>query len=512
MRKILVALPLTMLLAAGMPLHAGEPPAASNAAAALPVPKERSVVTHHTLTLDGRRLRYTATAGNLLIRNDKNQTIGSMFYVAYTEDDVKNSARRPLTFLFNGGPGSSSVWLHMGAFGPVRVETADARATPPAPYRIVPNRYSLLDRSDLVFIDAMGTGFSRLAGTGTPKDFYGTDADIASFGKFIKRYLSVNNRWNSPKFLLGESYGTTRAAGLVDWLQQHGIACNGVILQSSYLNAYVDFPGPPLSLDLPYELYLPTMAATAWYHDKLPHKPADLAVFLQQVRRFALGDYARALAQGDKLSPVETQAIAQQLHNDTGLPVKFLLEIRLRVTPGRFEKELLRGEDRVTGRLDSRFLGFDRDRVGERPGYDPSDAAISGAFTAAFNWYLRNDLDYQTSRTYLVTDYPVVGKHWNNGQRLDGQEWPLMDVAENLRDAMVKNPNLKVFSANGYFDFATPFFETEYDLDHMGLPAALRKNITYGYYESGHMIYLHLPALAAYRTDLARFYDSAAWQ
>ncbi len=509
MRKILVALLLAMLPTAGMSPYAD---ATVAKAAALPVPEERSVVTHHTLTLDGRRLRYTATAGNLLLRNDKNQVIGSMFYVAYTADGVKNPVRRPLTFLFNGGPGSSSIWLHMGAFGPVRVETADAQATPPAPYRIVSNHYSLLDRSDLVFIDAMGTGFSRLAGAGAPKDFYGTDADIASFGKFIERYLSVNNRWNSPKFLLGESYGTTRAAGLVDWLQQHGIACNGVILQSSYLNAYVDFPGPPLSLDLPYELYLPTMAATAWYHSKLPHQPADLAAFLQQVRRFALGDYARALDRGDRLTPAETQTIAQRLHDYTGLPVKFLLETRLRVTPGRFEKELLRADDRITGRLDARFLGFDRDRVGERPSYDPSDAAISGAFTAAFNWYLRNDLDYRTSRTYLVTDYPAVGKHWNNGQRLDGQEWPLMDVAENLRDAMMKNPNLKVFSANGYFDFATPFFETEYDLDHMGLPAALRKNITYGYYESGHMIYLHLAALAAYRADLARFYTSATRQ
>ncbi len=240
--------------------------------------------------------------------------------------------------------------------------------------------------------------------------------------------------------------------------------------------------------------------------------PPNLAAFLQQVRRFALGDYARALDRGDRLTPAETQTIAQRLHDYTGLPVKFLLETRLRVTPGRFEKELLRDDDRITGRLDARFLGFDRDRVGERPSYDPSDAAISGAFTAAFNWYLRNDLDYRTSRTYLVTDYPAVGKHWNNGQRLDGQEWPLMDVAENLRDAMMKNPNLKVFSANGYFDFATPFFETEYDLDHMGLPAALRKNITYGYYESGHMIYLHLAALAAYRADLARFYTSATRQ
>ncbi len=511
MKRPLTLLPALLLLAVALPtVAATDTPAAKPAAvaAALPVPKQEQSVTRHRLTIDARTIRYTATAGNLIIKNENNKAIGSFFYVAYTEDGVKDLSHRPVTFLFNGGPGSSSIWLHMGSFGPMRVVTSDAQATPPPPYDLVPNQYSLLDKSDLVFIDAIGTGFSRIVGQGTPKDFYGTDADIESFGKFIERYVTLNNRWDSPKFLLGESYGTTRAAGLVDWLQTKGMAFNGVILQSSWLNGFVDFPGPAFSLDLPYELYLPTMAATAWYHDKLPQKPSNLPAFLQQVRQFALGDYARALDQGDKLSASDTQSIAQTLHAYTGLPVQYILDAKLRITPDRFEKELLRGEQRTTGRLDARFLGIDYDAAGETPGYDASGSAIGPAYTAAFHWYLINDLKYKTDLDYKVENFREVNLHWDNGQRIDGQKFPLMDVEENLRQAMTENPHLKVFSANGYFDFATPFFETEYDLDHMGLDPSLQKNIRYGYYQSGHMIYLHVPALAKYKADMNKFYDS----
>ncbi|MGH8402822.1 MAG: S10 family peptidase, partial [Gammaproteobacteria bacterium] len=462
------------------------------------------------VAINGQTIKYTATAGNLVVDNDKGDAIGSFFYVAYTNDGVKNPDHRPLTFLFNGGPGSSSIWLHMGSFGPVRVVTSDAKPTPPPPYDLVPNQYSLLDKSDLVFIDAVGTGFSHIVGKGTPKDFYGTDPDIASFGKFIQRYVTLNNRWLSPKFLLGESYGTTRAAGLSYWLQQQGIALNGVVLQSSWLNGFVDFPGPPFSLDLPYELYLPTMAAVAWYHDKLPNKPADLPAFLQQVRAFALGDYAHALSQGVNLSAADTQVIAEKLHDYTGLPVQYILNTKLRITPDRFEKELLRDDDRTTGRLDARFEGIDADAAGETPAYDPSGSAIGPAYTAAFHWYLENDLKYKTDLEYKVESYGEAAfRNWDNSQKIDGQTYPLMDVEENLRQAMTENPHLKVFSANGYFDFATPFFETEYDLDHMGLDPSLMKNISYGYYQSGHMIYLHVPALAKYKADLANFYNAA---
>ncbi|MGA9855379.1 MAG: peptidase S10 [Gammaproteobacteria bacterium] len=507
MRKVVAMLPLLLLCVFCAPTYADDAPAKSEAQT-LPIPKESSSVTQHSVTIGGQTIKYTATAGTLLMDNDAGKPIGSFFYVAYTKDGA-NPTHRPVTFLFNGGPGSSSIWLHMGSFGPMRVVTSDAQPTPPPPYDLVQNQYSLLDKSDLVFIDAIGTGFSRIVGTGTPKDFYGTDADIQSFGKFIQRYITVNNRWNSPKFLLGESYGTTRAAGLSDWLQQQGIALNGVVLQSSWLNGFVDFPGPPYALDLPYELYLPTMAAVAWYHDKLPNKPADLPTFLQQVRDFALGDYAHALAQGVNLSAADTQAIAKKLHDYTGLPVHYILNAKLRITPDRFEKELLRGNDRTTGRLDARFLGIDYDAAGETPAYDPSGSAIGPAYTAAFHWYLANDLKYKTDLAYKVENYGGAFRNWDNGQRIDGQEYPLMDVEENLRQAMTENPHLKVFSANGYFDFATPFFETEYDLDHMGLDPSLQKNISYGYYQSGHMIYLHVPALAKYKADLANFYTAA---
>lgn len=486
---------------------AGQAPPASTASA--PVPAEASSVTQHSLSINGSTILYTATAGTLLVRNAKNQPTGSFFYVAYTENGIKNLDKRPVTFIFNGGPGSSSIWLHMGSFGPVRVVTSDAQPTPPPPYDLVQNQYSLLDKSDLVFIDAIGTGFSRIVGEGKPADFYGTDADIESFGKFIQRYITVNNRWNSPKFLLGESYGTTRAAGMALWLQQNGIALNGVVLQSSWLNAYVDFPGPPLSLDLPYELYLPTMAASAWYHDKIPNKPANLADFVQQAREFAFGAYAQALFKGDKLSAADAQATAEKLHDFIGLPAQYILNAKLRVTPERFEKELLRGDARTIGRLDARFEGIDADAAGERPSSgDPSSSATGPAYTAAFKWYLANDLKYKTDLQYLVSNYRV-NTDWNNGQRIHGQDYPLMDTEENLRQAMSENPHLKVFSANGYFDFATPFFETEWDLDHMGLDPSLQKNISYGYYESGHMIYLHIPALAKYKADLVHFYNMA---
>jgi carboxypeptidase C (cathepsin A) len=476
-------------------------PAAADSGAA--VPPERASVTAHTVTVNGEVLHYTATAGTMLVRNDSGAPIGSFFYVAYTKDGA-DPVKRPVTFLYNGGPGSSTIWLHMGSVGPVRVVTDDAASTPPAPYDFGDNPYTLLDRSDLVFIDAMGTGFSQIVGKGTGKDFFGVDADIREFADVITRYVTVNNRWNSPKFLMGESYGTTRSAGLADALQERGMPLNGVVLVSSYLNTFVDFSGPPLALDLPYELYLPTMAATAWYHDKVSPKPADLAAFLAQVRAFALGDYQRALDKGSRLGAAERDSVAARLHAYTGISEQYWREANLRVTPDRFQKELLRGEARTVGRLDARYEGIDHDAAGESPEYDAADAAINGPFTSAFNAYLKNGLHYDSDRRYLTTNYPVVGHDWDDHHH--GAD--MLDVAEDLRDAMSKNPQLKVFSANGYFDFATPFFETEYTLDHMGLDPSLARNITYGYYQSGHMIYVHTEALAQLKRDLAAFYDA----
>ncbi len=474
-------------------------------------PAPAAAITHHKITLDGKTIPYTATAGTIDLENDKNEAIGRMFYVAYTQEGVSDATTRPVTFCYNGGPGSSTLWLEMGSFGPVRVDAADAEPTPPPPYKIEANPESLLDVTDLVFIDAMGTGYSRIVGKGKPKDFYGTDADIAAFGQFIERWVGNNKRWNSPKFLLGESYGTTRNAGLLAWLQRQGMAFNGAVMISSYLNAYDDFNGPPFSNDLPYELYLPTMAATAWYHGKLDPKPADLDAFLKEVRGFALGEYAAALAKGSHLGPAERDAVAAKLHEYTAMPEDFLRQANLRIDPSRFEKELLRGERRTIGRLDARYLGIDHDAAGEYPEGDASDAAFAAAFVAAWNSYSRGDLAYTTDDLYKPTNYPEVGRDWDDhhGGGRFGRGAPMPDVAEDLRRALSANPGLKVFFANGYFDFATPFFETEYTVSHMGLDPALEKNLTWGYYPSGHMIYIHPPARQALKQDLAKFYAAA---
>ncbi|MGH8373360.1 MAG: S10 family peptidase [Gammaproteobacteria bacterium] len=470
--------------------------------------KEEKIVTHHSLEIGGRTIHYTATAGNLVLKNDKGDETASMFYIAYTEDGA-NAGKRPVTFAYNGGPGGSSVLVNLGGFGPMRVVTTDAAPTPPAPYSLEPNQYSLLDKSDLVFIDAVGTGFSKLLGKSEPKDFYGADQDVEAFGDFIERYITLNNRWNSPKFVLGESYGTPRSAMLADWLQDKGVALNGVILLSSILNFNDEFWFQPEgSNDLAYELYLPSYAAIAWYHDKLPNKPADLATFLKQVRSFALGDYATALEAGDSITPAQQAAMIQKLHDYTGLSETYLKEAKLRVAPGRFMKELLRDETRTIGRYDARYEGIDYDSAGEYMDYDPSGTAMFPAVVAAFHIYLQNDLNDKSTADYDFLSYKV-NRAWDWHHRVDGRKYPVPDTLPDLREAMTQNPKLKVFSGNGYYDLATPFFKTEYELNHMGLDPSLQKNITFGHYGDGHMIYIHTPALKKLKQDLDRFYDSA---
>ena len=508
MKKTLACLPLLAVLLAASAFAADAPAAATAKAkaAAAPVPQETKSVTHGSVVINGQTIRYTATAGTLLLRNDKNEPTASMFYVAYTKDG-SNPTHRPLTFLYNGGPGSSSIWLHMGAFGPMRIEVSNAQPTPPPPYGIVPNQYSLLDKSDLVFIDAIGTGYSRVVGKGTDKMFWGVDQDVASFGQFIERYITLNNRWNSPKYLLGESYGTTRSANLADWLQQNGIALNGVILQSTILNYGDTFPGT----DLEYITYLPSYAAIAWYHNKLPNKPADLSAFLAQVRSFARGEYADALFQGSSLPQSQYDEVLAKLHQYTGLSEQYLKNANLRVSPPRFRAQLLRDEDRTIGRYDARYEGINMDNAEEYPDYDASDSSIGPAFTAAWNWYVTNKLKYPTTDTYRVTYYKII-REWDWHHRLPGGGQfftpPLPDVAANLGDAMRKDPHLKVFSANGWFDLATPFFKTEYDLDQLDLPPEIYRNIQFHYYPSGHMLYLSVPVLKQYKDDLAKFYDA----
>ncbi|WP_158750077.1 S10 family peptidase [Acidobacterium sp. S8] len=474
-----------------------------------PIPPEKSSVTHHEITLDGKTIHYTATAGTLLIRDEEEKPYGSIFYIAYTQDGV-DAKSRPVTFLYNGGPGAATLWLHMGSVGPVRVTTSSPAATGAGPYQVVPNQYSLLDKTDLVFIDAPLTGYSRAVGKSTPKDFAGVDQDLKAFDKFIERYLVVNQRWNSPKFLFGESYGTTRSAGLSAVLQENGVSLNGIVLLSSILN-YGELAA---GMDTQYINNLPSYAAIAWYHNKLQNKPADLKPFLEEVRGFARGDYSEALAEGDQLPPAKLDAIAAKVNQYTGLSVQYVKDAKLRVSPTRFRKELLRGEGDILGRYDARFEGTDVDNAGEYPGYDPSDTGISGAFVAAENDYLTRELKYETTDTYRPSANSIGEWDWKHrgagaGRGFGGQQ-AMPYVAGDLADTIRKNPKLKVMSANGYFDLATPFFATEYDLSHMMLTPDLAKNVEFTYYPSGHMVYLNVDALKDFKHDLDNFYSGAA--
>jgi carboxypeptidase C (cathepsin A) len=474
-----------------------------------PVPPEKPVATHHEMTLDSKSLKYMATAGNLLIRDEDDKPYGSIFYVAYTLDGTEANAR-PVSFLYNGGPGSATLWLHMGSFSPVRIQTDSPNPTSGPPFKLGPNEYSLLDKTDLVFIDAPLTGYSRAVGKGTPKDFTGVDQDLRAFDRFIVRYLTVNQRWNSPKFLIGESYGTTRSAALADMLGNDGVQLNGVVLISSILNYNVRAPG----YDSIYVFNLPSYAAAAWYFNKIPDKPTDVAGWVQQAREFAAGPYAQALFAGDRLPAAQVDEIAKQVSHFTGLSVDYIKDANLRVSPVRFRKEVLRDDRKTLGRYDMRFEGVDVDAAGENPSYDASDTGISGAFVAALHDYLSRELKYDTTDDYRPSANSITQWDWKHKPTSGappgpGGEQSQPYVAADLASAIRKNPHLHVFSANGYFDLATPFFATEYDLDHMNLDPALRGNVQFGYYPSGHMIYLNVEALHKLKDDLAAFIASS---
>jgi carboxypeptidase C (cathepsin A) len=470
-----------------------------------PVPPEKFSSTHHEITLGGKTLKYTATAGTLLIRDEEEKPYGSIFYVAYTLDGAE-AGNRPVSFLYNGGPGAATIWLHMGSFSPVRIQTDSPKATAGPPFKLVSNDDSLLDKTDLIFVDAPLTGYSRTAGKATPKDFNGVDQDLRAFDRFIVRYLTVNQRWNSPKFLIGESYGTTRSAALADTLFNDGVQLNGVVLISSILNYNVRAPG----YDSIYVFNLPSYAAAAWYYDKIPNKPADLAAWVQQAREFAAGPYAQALFAGDTLPAAQVDDIAKQVSHYTGLSVDYVKEANLKVSPVRFRKEVLRDDRKTLGRYDMRFEGMDVDAAGENPAYDASDTSITGAFVAALHDYMSRELKYDTTDDYRPSSNPIGQWDWKHkppsgttGPGNGEQSQPY--VAADLASAIRKNPHMRVFSANGYFDLATPFFATEYDLNHMDLDPALRGNVQFGYYPSGHMIYLNVDALHKLKADLAEF-------
>jgi len=476
---------------------------------------ERNSVTHHEIPVGGKTLHYTATAGTLLIRNEEDKPYGSIFYVGYTADRPEGGvdSGRPITFLYNGGPGSASLWLHMGSVGPMRVVTASPAATGSGPYQLVPNEHTLLNTSDLVFIDAPLTGYSRAAGKATDKDFAGVDPDLKAFARFIERYLTVNQRWNSPKFLFGESYGTTRSAGLSAVLQEDGVQLNGIVLLSSVLNYY---RARAAGMDLD-SFNLPSYAAIAWYHKKVAGSTgaADEAMqaFVAEARSFARNEYAQALARGDTLSPADTDAIAAKLSHFTGLSVEYLKEAKLRIAPSRFRKELLRGEGdgggEILGRYDARFEGTDYDNAGETPSYDPSDTGIGGVYVSMLHDYLSRDLKYESTEEYRQSANTIGEWDWHH--RPPGSRSPdqMPDTAIDLADTMRKNPKLKVLSANGWFDLATPFFGTEYDISHMMLAPELAHNIVFKYYPAGHMVYLNVEALKEMRRDLDAFYAGA---
>ncbi len=511
-RRHLAAAGLAALLALPGAVRAAEPakaePARAEAAeadTARPSAKETARVTHHSVTIDGKTIPYTATAGTLTLRDDEGKAIASMFYVAYAADG--GGRTRPVTFLYNGGPGSSAVWLHMASLAPLRVETLSPRATGPAPYSLIPNASSLIDKSDLVFLDAIGTGYSRPLGEAKGKDFWGVDEDIDAFAKGIERYITINNRWNSPKVIFGESYGTHRSAGLAFKLGEDGVQLNAVIILSSILNYGVRSPG----FDRNLINLLPSYAATAWYHDRLAGKPADLTAWLKEVRAYAEGPYAAALAKGDLLPDAERDAVAARVAAYTGLSVDYVKAAKLRVELGHFRKELLRAGSRTLGRYDSRFEGIDSDDVGETPEYDPSDTGMSGAVISTFHDYLANQLGYVSDMPYRP-NYGEIGRNWdwkhkNPTSGNPGQGGVSSDTALDLSAAMRRNPRLKLLSLNGYFDMATPFFGTEHDIAHMQLDPSLRGNVQFRYYPSGHMVYLNPEALKMMKADLAAYYD-----
>ena len=466
-----------------------------------PARPEKVVQTQHSTTIAGKELAYTATAGTLNLKDDRGEDRASVFYVSYTVDDGGN---RPVTFCFNGGPGSSSVWLQLGCLGPRRADIPDTLASPPPPYRLVDNPHGVLDRTDLVFIDPVGTGFSRPVGKTEDKDFHGVKEDVESVGEFIRRWISRNDRWNSAKFVAGESYGTTRAAGLAAYLQDEGVALNGLVLLSLALNfqTFIFEAGN----DLPYVLYLPTYAATAWYHDALPSRPDDRDRWLAEVRRFAVREYAPALLQGAGLDAAERDRLAARLAEYTGLPADEIARRNLRIEYLWFARNVLGQGRQTVGRLDSRYVGPDTDPYGQRSARDPSYDAALAPYSALCNDHLRRTLQWESDDEYMVLSMKVnEGWKWQHGDRLG-----YVNVTEDLRRALISNPHLQVLFVNGIYDLATPFFAAEYTADHLGVDPALRNNVRLTYYDAGHMMYFHPPSLEKLRADLVEFYASAA--
>ena len=501
-------------------------------------PPPDSTTDHSVTTASGKTIAYQAVAGTITVgyndafdamlgldgkllpdsgmnppdpaKPEDAPATARMFYTAYFAKLPAGAPARPVMFLYNGGPGSATMWLHMGSFGPRRVVVPDTEHKTAAPYQIIDNPETLLDVTDLVFIDAPGTGFSRILGKDAPKAFWSTDGDAHAFDRFIRRFLTKYDRWNSPKYLFGESYGTPRSAVLSAALE--GVDLNGIVLLSAILSFDNSIDGPAFNpgVDQAYAVGLPTFAATAWYHHKLPSQPPALEPFLHEVETFALGEYESALLQGAALTPPQRQAIAEKLHSYTGLPVAYLLRANLRVDGGEFAKELQVDDDNSTGRLDSRFKGPNIDPLSQRTDYDPQDVAISAAYTTAINSYLRTELKYGRDQTYKPGAYTDANfswdlRHQSPGGPPVGQGEGGTNVMPDLAFTMKQNPGMKVLLAGGYYDLATPYFEGKYEMLHLPIPQRLQANISYHYYQSGHMVYVNPDVLKQFHDDVASF-------
>src|ERR1700730_17587961 len=468
-----------------------------------PPAEEPPVVTHHEITVGGRTLKYTATVGMMPIKNREGETEARIFFMAYTLNEAGNRNRRPLTFSFNGGPGSASVWLHLGAIGPRRVPMNPDGTMPPPPYELVDNQQTWLTQTDLVFIDPVGTGYSRAARPELAQKFFGLQGDIDSVGEFIRMYLTRFERWTSPLFLAGESYGTTRASALSGYLIGRGIAFNGIVLISTIMNfETTDFAA---GNDLPYVMFLPSYAATAWYHKKLPPDLQSKSVqkVVAEVEQWATNEYTLALGKGDRLTGQERQDVVATLARYTGLSPQFVDNANLRVSLGLFRKELLRSEKRSIGRLDARFKGFDANYATDSPDFDASEAAIRPPYTSTFNNYVRSELGYKTDLEYYILGGGITSPwNWNTNNGY-------VDTSVALRSALARNPYLKIFVAMGYYDMATPYFAVDYTLHHISLDPVLLRNFSTGYYEAGHMMYIDEKQLGRLRADVGKFIDDS---
>ena len=499
---MLAALTVVALIAPGAAFGAASTKKPAPKPKPVPSADDKRSVTHHSITIGGTTIRYTATAGTIVLKDDKDEPEASVFYVAYTKDGMP-AADRPVTFVYNGGPGCASAPLHMLGFGPRKVAVENATPNAGAPARVVDNPDTLLDATDLVFIDAPGTGYSTLFPKTDPKTIYGIDQDAAAFAQFIRRYITFNERWNSPKFLFGESYGTPRSAALVDrLLTQDTIAMNGVVLLSSVLDFDTIAPGP--GNDLPYITYLPTEAATHWYHDKAANK-GSLQSAVDRARTFANGAYASALLMGDRLPHEQFVSIAKQVAELTGVSETYVEHSDLRMQPQRFEKELLREEGLQTGRLDARYIGYDEDQVGDSAEFDPADSYTSPVLQSGFISYVRGELNWKTDAPYPQCAFDVNGK-WDYSRK-GTWNWLAPTTSADLQDALSQNPKLRVFVGAGYYDMATPFGAAEWTFSHLDLHPDLRSHVSWGYYPSGHMVYLNPESHASLTRDVAHFIE-----